>query len=136
MFLLVNDHFSLVFLWNLLYAFWMCTIPLNWDSFWYLFDVTQINTYIPKVINEINNQVEVAYRLGFKAIVVTNLEPIGCLPLATFEQFYFLQWYDQLCNKYSSQFTTVIENSRSPTQISYHEVYCRRLLCIVLPCKG
>jgi hypothetical protein len=46
--------------------------------------VVQINTYIPRVVGEIIAQVEALYRLGFKSIAVTNLEPIGCLPLVTY----------------------------------------------------
>ena len=34
--------------------------------------------------DEIGIEVEALYQLGFNAIAVTNLEPVGCLPLATY----------------------------------------------------
>ena len=36
------------------------------------------------MIDEIGIEVEALNQLGFNAIAVTNLEPVGCLPLATY----------------------------------------------------
>ena len=47
-----------------------------------------MSAFIPNVINQIGIDVEALYQIGFAAIAVTNLEPIGCLPFFTFSNDY------------------------------------------------
>ncbi|XP_074316786.1 GDSL esterase/lipase At5g03610-like [Silene latifolia] len=43
-----------------------------------------IQTFIPKVVNQLVINIERIYKMGVKKILVTGLQPLGCLPQSTF----------------------------------------------------
>ncbi|XP_074305963.1 GDSL esterase/lipase At5g03610-like [Silene latifolia] len=47
-----------------------------------------LQTFIPKVVNQLVLNIERIYKMGVKKILVTGLQPLGCLPHSTYPSLY------------------------------------------------
>ncbi|KAH7287604.1 hypothetical protein KP509_32G065000 [Ceratopteris richardii] len=60
--------------------------------------------FIPQVVNSITESLEELYHMGFRNLTVTNMEPVGCLPLATQSGNY------QSCNRSANEILSIYHN--------------------------